>query len=145
MKKKIIIIGSSPYLLIEALYNTKKGYFVEIIEEKPHLGGNWYLHNYGSYISEGACHILSPPDNKVYDFLKENLGIKMEVQTPQCFDLSLLKPCYDKSFDSTFTDDATVFEGSGHTVHLVEGESTNIKITTPADLKIAEAILGLSS
>ncbi len=69
----------------------------------------------------------------------------MEVQTPQCFDLSLLKPCYDKSFDSTFTDDATVFEGSGHTVHLVEGESTNIKITTPADLKIAEAILGLSS
>jgi len=83
MKKKIIIIGSSPYLLIEALYNTKKGYFVEIIEEKPHLGGNWYLHNYGSYISEGACHILSPPDNKVYDFLKENLGIKMEVQTPQ--------------------------------------------------------------
>ena len=68
----------------------------------------------------------------------------MEVQTPQCFDLSLLKPCYDKSFDETFTDDATVFEGSGHSIHLVEGESTNLKITTPADLKIAEAILGMT-
>ena len=68
----------------------------------------------------------------------------MEVQTPQCFNLALLKPCYDKPFQDSFTDDATVFEGSGHSVYLVEGESTNIKITTPADLSIAEAILGLS-
>lgn len=68
----------------------------------------------------------------------------MEVQTPQCFHLEQLKPCYSKPFQDSFTDDATVYEGAGHTIHLVEGESTNIKITTPADLTIAEAILGLS-
>lgn len=67
----------------------------------------------------------------------------MAVQTPQCFSLTLLKPSYNKPFEPAFTDDATVFEASGNNVHLVEGESTNIKITTPADLKIAEAILGL--
>tara|TARA_B110001452_G_C15193254_1_gene414236 strand:+ start:14 stop:1090 length:1077 start_codon:yes stop_codon:yes gene_type:complete len=82
-KKKIIIIGSSPYLIIEALYNIKKGNSVEIIEEKSFLGGNWCLHNYDNYISEGACHILSPPNNKVYCFLKENLGIDMQEQNPQ--------------------------------------------------------------
>lgn len=68
----------------------------------------------------------------------------MAVQTPQCFDLALLKPCYEQPFDPAFTDDATVFEAAGHAVHLVAGEATNLKITTPDDLKIAEAILASS-
>ena len=67
----------------------------------------------------------------------------LAVQTPQCFDLALVKPAFDVEFSSNFTDDATVFERAGHTVHLVEGENTNLKITTPADLKIAEALMDL--
>lgn len=63
------------------------------------------------------------------------------VQTPQCFDVALLKQCYEAPNDPSFTDDATVFEKAGHAVHLVEGEATNLKITTPADLQIAEALL----
>lgn len=63
------------------------------------------------------------------------------VQTPQCFDLALLKAAFEREYQDAFTDDATVFEFAGHSVHLVEGEETNIKITTPADLAIAEAIL----
>lgn len=65
------------------------------------------------------------------------------VQTPQCFDLSLLKPAFEAEYHESFTDDATVFEHAGHSINLVEGEETNIKITTPADLAIAEAILAL--
>ena len=65
------------------------------------------------------------------------------VQTPQCFDLSLLKPSFEADYQESFTDDATVFEHAGHTIQLVAGEETNLKITTPADLAIAEAILAL--
>lgn len=65
------------------------------------------------------------------------------VQTPQCFDLSVLKPAFEAEYHESFTDDATVFEHAGHSIKLVDGEETNIKITTPADLSIAEAILAL--
>lgn len=67
----------------------------------------------------------------------------LAVQTPQCFAAQQIKAAYKQVFSPAFTDDATVFEAAGHRIHLVEGEETNIKITTQADLKIAEAILGL--
>lgn len=57
------------------------------------------------------------------------------VQTPQTFDVSKLKAAYAKLGDLTFTDDASVFENAGEEVHLVEGAYSNIKITTPEDLK----------
>lgn len=63
------------------------------------------------------------------------------VQTPQCFSLNLIKSAYLQAFKPSFTDDATVYETAGNKIYLVDGEETNIKITTPADLKIAEAIL----
>lgn len=63
------------------------------------------------------------------------------VQTPQCFRLEEIKRCYDQPFDPSFTDDATVFEKAGHQVHLIDGEQTNIKITTQGDLQMAEALL----
>ena len=66
------------------------------------------------------------------------------VQTPQCFQLDALKACYEGEAQAHFTDDATVFESFGHKVHLIDGEETNIKVTTPSDLKIAEAILEMS-
>jgi 2-C-methyl-D-erythritol 4-phosphate cytidylyltransferase len=65
------------------------------------------------------------------------------VQTPQCFDLSVLKPAFEAEYQESFTDDATVFEHAGHIIQLVDGEETNLKVTTPADLAIAEAILAL--
>ena len=62
------------------------------------------------------------------------------VQTPQIFAAPILRAAYDTEFRSEFTDDASVVEYSGEKVTLCEGEYTNIKITTPADLVIAEAI-----
>ena len=64
------------------------------------------------------------------------------VQTPQVFDLQLLKRSYGAGFIETFTDDASVVEYSGHKISLVEGCRENIKITTPMDLAIAEYMLG---
>lgn len=63
------------------------------------------------------------------------------VQTPQVFDLQLLKKVYGVGFIETFTDDASVVEYSGHKISLVEGCRENIKITTPMDLAIAEYML----
>ncbi|SMG50281.1 2-C-methyl-D-erythritol 4-phosphate cytidylyltransferase [Marivirga sericea] len=63
------------------------------------------------------------------------------IQTPQTFDAKLLKAAYNTEFKSFFTDDASVVESYGHSVTLIEGQYQNIKITTPEDLLIAEALL----
>ena len=63
------------------------------------------------------------------------------VQTPQTFDIQLLKAAYQQDYTDDFTDDASVVEHWGHTVTLVEGNRENIKITTPFDLQMAEVIL----
>ncbi len=66
------------------------------------------------------------------------------VQTPQVFQADLLKRAYTQPFTSAFTDDASVVEALGETVHLTEGNRENIKMTTPFDLKVAEALLACS-
>jgi 2-C-methyl-D-erythritol 4-phosphate cytidylyltransferase len=63
------------------------------------------------------------------------------VQTPQTFLSDLILPAYQTPFRESFTDDASVLEAAGGTVHLVEGEVNNIKITTPLDLAIAEKLM----
>jgi len=64
-------------------------------------------------------------------------------QTPQGFEVKLLKQCHDKGRDLGWevTDDAALFERCGLPVRIVEGEETNLKVTTPVDLAIAEFIL----
>ena len=63
------------------------------------------------------------------------------VQTPQCFDLEAIKKSYQQFSGKEFTDDAGVYEAAGNSVHLIEGEHSNIKITFPADLIFASAWL----
>ena len=63
------------------------------------------------------------------------------VQTPQTFRAGLLKAAYARPYQPSFTDDASVVEASGVAVALVPGNRENIKITTPFDLTVAEAIL----
>lgn len=64
-------------------------------------------------------------------------------QTPQGFDVALLKEAHEKGQSQgwSVTDDAALFEKCGLAVHIVEGEDTNLKVTTPVDLAIAEFIL----
>ena len=63
------------------------------------------------------------------------------VQTPQTFNVALLRRAYEQPFCDAFTDDASVVEALGHAVCLVEGNRENIKLTTPFDLTIARALL----
>ncbi len=64
-------------------------------------------------------------------------------QTPQGFDVKLLKECHAKGVQEGWevTDDAALFEKCGIEVRIVPGEETNLKVTTPQDLAIAEFIL----
>jgi 2-C-methyl-D-erythritol 4-phosphate cytidylyltransferase len=64
------------------------------------------------------------------------------IQTPQTFLSSILLPAFIQDEQDNFTDEATVVESSGQEVFLVEGEFTNMKITRPHDLDIAQKILG---
>jgi len=63
------------------------------------------------------------------------------IQTPQTFNSNILLQAFQQDHDASFTDEATVVERSSKKIHLIEGEQTNIKITRPLDLLIAEKIL----
>jgi 2-C-methyl-D-erythritol 4-phosphate cytidylyltransferase len=63
------------------------------------------------------------------------------VQTPQTFRSDQILEAFKQDFDQAFTDDASVAEKAGFSIHMVEGNLENIKITTPTDLIIAEALL----
>ena len=65
------------------------------------------------------------------------------VQTPQTFDIQLLKAANLQPYNDGFTDDASVVESYGHSITLVEGNRENIKITTPYDIVVAEALCKL--
>lgn len=77
----------------------------------------------------------------------EQLGSKMvdreslrAVQTPQTFKGAVLLPAFDQPYQSGFTDEASVVEQYGVKVHLVAGEKSNLKITTPEDILFAAAL-----
>lgn len=63
------------------------------------------------------------------------------VQTPQTFDIQLLKAANRQPYNDNFTDDASVVEAYGQEITLVEGNRENIKITTPYDIVVAEALI----
>lgn len=75
----------------------------------------------------------------------ENKAVKRScykiVQTPQCFQTTLIKKAYQQEFTEAFTDDASVVEVAGTKINLVNGNKENIKITSPEDLIIAMAFI----
>lgn len=79
---------------------------------------------------------LTDKGNQIVDRKKLRL-----VQTPQVFQATEIKKAYEQSYQSNFTDDASVYEMKGEPIYLSEGNWENIKITRPVDLIFAEAIL----
>jgi len=82
---------------------------------------------------------LTERGNQIVDRQKLRL-----IQTPQVFQVSEIKKAYDLSYQSSFTDDASVYEMIEELIYLTEGNWENIKITRPVDLIIAESILNAS-
>jgi 2-C-methyl-D-erythritol 4-phosphate cytidylyltransferase len=87
--------------------------------------------------SADSLRIINAEDNEAIDRDKIRL-----VQTPQTFHSKILLPAFNIDYKEKFTDEATVVEAFGLKVHLVDGEETNIKITKPIDLVVAEKIVG---
>lgn len=73
--------------------------------------------------------------------VRTDRNILFRVQTPQIFHSEVLKAAYSLPYDVSFTDDASVVERYGIPVSFADGEPLNIKITTPSDMKFAEAVL----
>lgn len=63
------------------------------------------------------------------------------VQTPQTFRTEWLREAYARADGQAFSDDASLVEHSGRSIHLIEGHYRNLKITTPEDLIVARALL----
>ena len=63
------------------------------------------------------------------------------IQTPQVFDIALIKKAYQQEYITSFTDCASVFESAGNIIHLTDGNSENIKITSTGDMVVAKAIM----
>jgi 2-C-methyl-D-erythritol 4-phosphate cytidylyltransferase len=86
--------------------------------------------------SKDSVRLITELGNEAVDRSRVKL-----VQTPQTFLAAVLLPAYEADHSDMFTDEATVVEAAGHAIHLIEGEADNIKITTPADLLVAEGLL----
>jgi 2-C-methyl-D-erythritol 4-phosphate cytidylyltransferase len=86
--------------------------------------------------SKDSVRLVTEGGNEAIDRSRVKL-----VQTPQTFLSHILLPAYRVEYRNEFTDEASVAEAAGHTVHLVEGETGNIKITLPMDLILAEKLI----
>jgi len=94
----------------------------------------------GSAIPSVAVHdsirVMDGDAHKVVDRNRVRI-----IQTPQTFKSEIILPAFEMEASPAFTDEATVVEAYGNTVELVEGEYSNIKITRPIDLLVAEKLL----
>jgi 2-C-methyl-D-erythritol 4-phosphate cytidylyltransferase len=88
---------------------------------------------------------MSHPDGTVLKTLdRESLW---QIQTPQTFQVNIIKEAYYRATEDGFigTDDASLVERIGVKVHLLPGSYTNIKITTPEDLLLANLFLKMNT
>lgn len=97
-----------------------------------------------AFINKSAIPVIPLEDSIIK--ISNNLNVFQDrrkfnlVQTPQCFELSLIKKAYMLEYKKSFTDDASVFESFGKKVYTFQGEKNNLKITYPSDTLIAETL-----
>jgi 2-C-methyl-D-erythritol 4-phosphate cytidylyltransferase len=83
-----------------------------------------------------SMRIIEDEDSRPID--REQMRI---IQTPQTFRSEIILPAFEQEYQTSFTDEATVVEAYGDVIYLTEGERSNIKVTTPEDMIVAEALL----
>lgn len=83
-----------------------------------------------------SIRIVNDKESKASDRLIFRL-----VHTPQCFHAEVLYRAYQQAYAVNITDDATLVEQIGESIHLVESNEENIKITTPSDLLFAQFMI----
>ena len=115
---------------------------IPVVETIRHLEGQSYVTSFHDFCHDSAKRAstmaLAAPKVQSSTVPRDEYRL---VQTPQVFDIQLHKKAYAQDYRDSFTDDASVVESMGCAVTLVEGNRENIKITTPFDCVVAEAIL----
>lgn len=95
--------------------------------------------------SGNALPVIPPSESVRFVDGKSNKAVDRSkyflVQTPQTFNVSVIKKAFAVAPHDKFTDDASVLEDSGTSINLVEGNRENIKITWSQDLEIAKSFL----
>ncbi|AFK05032.1 2-C-methyl-D-erythritol 4-phosphate cytidylyltransferase [Emticicia oligotrophica DSM 17448] len=92
------------------------------------------------WVKDSVRFVNNSSDSEALDRTKLKL-----VQTPQTFNVSLMKKAFEVQEQSFFTDCASVLEFAGESISLIDGAYENIKITTPEDMIVAEAFLRTKS
>ena len=87
-------------------------------------------------LSKDSVRILEEGGSRTID--RSKLAM---IQTPQVFKSGALLHAFTTDYRETFTDEASVAEAAGISIHLIEGEENNLKITRPIDLIVAEQLL----
>ena len=127
--------GDSEYVFI---HDGARPFVTEEILQRGYEAARKYGTGIAGVLSKDTVKIVDGKKNVIETPLRDRVWI---VQTPQIFEYNLVRCAYDRLqlFDKTgITDDAMVAEEMGnHTVHMVPGDYTNIKITTPDDLDVA--------
>lgn len=151
---KIVYGGSERYFSVwNGLCEIKDSEYVYIHDgARPFVTGEIIKRAFEGVQAEKACVVGMPvkdtikiADNQGYAEYTPNRSLVWMIQTPQVFELSLIKKAYAKLMelkDIPVTDDAMVVEQMlGIKVKLIEGSYENIKITTPEDLFVADSFL----
>src|SRR5690606_10325799 len=112
---------------------------------RPFVSKQTILHYIQTAIEKGNAIPYLPIKESIRKVSKEtNMAVLRSdyvlIQTPQCFQIELIKRAYSLPFHEQITDDASLVEELGEPIHLVLGNEENIKITTPFDLKIGELL-----
>ena len=154
--KQFMLLGGMPILArtINNFAAALPGAEIVVVLPAEHTG---FWHNLSARfevarrtVAAAAEHGTAIPVVEPVDSFRETDGAASQiidrrrlriVQTPQVFRAELLRRAYETEYRPEFTDDASVVELSGEAVFLCEGERANLKITTPEDTVIAEALL----
>ncbi len=117
---------------------------------RPFIRDKDIINSINGAIKHKACVIGTPVKDtiKTVDVDKDiidtpNRNTLWAVQTPQSFDYDIILEAYQEAINNkiTATDDSSLVEKLGYKVKIIEGSYSNIKITTPEDLKLAELLL----
>ena len=151
--KNIVEGGAERYHSVaNGLREVEEGYVFIHDGARPFIDEEILQRTYQEVKEHKACVVGMPvkdtikiADENGFANVTPDRKLLWQVQTPQAFEVSLIKEAYKKLMESdtiNVTDDAMVVEQMlGEKVKLVTGAYENIKITTPEDLKIAEIFL----
>tara|TARA_B100001758_G_C18263142_1_gene532180 strand:- start:167 stop:844 length:678 start_codon:yes stop_codon:yes gene_type:complete len=147
---KIVNGGKERYHSIKNAINQSSGDTIAVHDGvRPLVSHDTLNRIYGA----ANKHHAIAPYIPINESIREKKGLKNRsknreevviIQTPQCFKREVLIEAYKKPFKKTFTDDATLVESNGASIFLIEGNQENIKITSPKDIAVAEAIMNIT-